>query len=165
MTVINIAERHGGRAYATGLYFAKKAKEVLGKQRVERIKELKKKSDPRGILNPHKVVDNGFLGMVMGAAKLLEPFGRPLGNYIITKIGERPTEPVRDIPADVAWYAYGCSQCGYCVEECDQFYGRGWESQSPRGKWYWLREYMEGQRGVEPGRGGYIPGLHDLRAL
>ncbi|MCJ7606026.1 MAG: (Fe-S)-binding protein, partial [Dehalococcoidales bacterium] len=56
-----------------------------------------------------------------------------------------PSAPVRDIPADVAWYAYSCSQCGYCVEECDQFYGRGWESQSPRGKWYWLREYMEGR--------------------
>ena len=45
----------------------------------------------------------------------------------------------------MAWYAYGCSQCGYCIEECAQFYGRGWESQSPRGKWYWLREYMEGR--------------------
>ncbi len=45
----------------------------------------------------------------------------------------------------MAWYAYACSQCGYCVDECDQFYGRGWESQSPRGKWYWLREYMEGR--------------------
>ena len=52
---------------------------------------------------------------------------------------------MRGIPADVAWYAYGCSQCGYCIDECDQFYGRGWESQSPRGKWYWLREYMEGR--------------------
>ncbi|MFC2071351.1 (Fe-S)-binding protein [Chloroflexota bacterium] len=31
------------------------------------------------------------------------------------------------------------------MDECDQFYGRGWESQSPRGKWYWLREYMEGR--------------------
>ena len=57
----------------------------------------------------------------------------------------RPTKPVRGIPADVAWYAYACSQCGYCVDQCDQFYGRGWESQSPRGKWYWLREYMEGR--------------------
>ncbi len=145
MTVINIAEKHGGRAYATGLYFAKKAKEVLGTERVGRIREFKKLNDPKGILNPHKVVDNGFLGTVMGVAKYLEPFGRPFGNYIITHIGERPTKPVRDIPADVAWYAYGCSQCGYCVEECDQFYGRGWESQSPRGKWYWLREYMEGR--------------------
>jgi Fe-S oxidoreductase/FAD/FMN-containing dehydrogenase len=145
MTVMNIAEEHGGRAYSTGLYFAGKARQVLGEKRVDRIRQLKKKSDPRGILNPHKVVNNGFLGMVMGVAKYLEPFGRPFGNYIITRIGERPTKPVRDIPADVAWYAYGCSQCGYCVEECDQFYGRGWESQSPRGKWYWLREYMEGR--------------------
>ena len=53
---------------------------------------------------------------------------------------------MRDIPPDVAWYAYSCSQCGYCVDECDQFYGRGWESQSPRGKWYWLREYMKGKQ-------------------
>ena len=52
---------------------------------------------------------------------------------------------VKDIPADIVWYAYACSQCGYCIDECDQFYGRGWESQSPRGKWYWLREYLEGR--------------------
>ncbi len=64
---------------------------------------------------------------------------------MVTKVGERPDKPVRGIPGDVAWYAYACSQCGYCVDECDQFYGRGWESQSPRGKWYWLREYMEGR--------------------
>jgi Fe-S oxidoreductase len=52
---------------------------------------------------------------------------------------------VRDIPADIAWFAYACAQCGACVDECPQFYGRGWESQSPRGKWFWLREHMEGR--------------------
>ncbi len=62
-----------------------------------------------------------------------------------TDIGVRPGKSIRRIPADVAWHAYSCSQCGFCVQECDQFYGRGWESQSPRGKWYWLREYMEGR--------------------
>jgi Fe-S oxidoreductase len=61
------------------------------------------------------------------------------------RVGERPQKTVKGIPGDVAWYAYACSQCGYCVDECDQFYGRGWESQSPRGKWYWLREYLEGR--------------------
>ncbi len=71
---------------------------------------------------------------------------RPFGNAVTETVGEQmPTVPVRGIPADVAWYAYACSQCGYCVQECDQYYGRGWESQSPRGKWYWLREYMEGR--------------------
>ena len=72
---------------------------------------------------------------------------------------------MRDIPADVAWYAYGCSQCGYCIDQCDQFYGRGWESQSPRGKWYWAREYMEGREKMEPGHGRHDTRLHDLRAL
>ena len=83
--------------------------------------------------------------MAMGVAGAFEPLLRPFGNYVITQVGEAPAKPVKGIPADVAWYAYSCSQCGYCVDECDQFYGRGWESQSPRGKWYWLREYMEGR--------------------
>jgi Fe-S oxidoreductase/FAD/FMN-containing dehydrogenase len=145
LTIIKIAERHGGRPYSTGLYFAKKAPEVLGKDRVSRLKTFKSQIDPKGILNPGKVIGGGLAGAALGLASAFEPLIRPFGNYVITQVGERPAESVRDIPADVAWYAYSCSQCGYCVDECDQFYGRGWESQSPRGKWYWLREYMEGR--------------------
>ena len=145
LTIMKIAEKHGGRPYATGLYFAKKAPEILGAERTARLRSFKREVDPRGILNPGKVLDGGLLGMAMGVASAFEPLLRPFGNYVITRIGEAPTSPVKGIPADVAWYAYGCSQCGYCVHECDQFYGRGWESQSPRGKWYWLREYMEGR--------------------
>jgi len=145
LTIIKIAEKYGGRPYSTGLYFAKKAPEVLGRERTARLKAFKKKIDPRALFNPGKVIGNGVLGMAMGTAGVLEPLIRPFGNYVITQVGEAPTRPVGDIPADVAWYAYSCSQCGYCIDECDQFYGRGWESQSPRGKWYWLREYMEGR--------------------
>ncbi len=145
LTIMKIAERHGGRPYATGLYFSKKAAEVLGADRAQRLRAFKAQVDPKGILNPGKVIGNGLLGTVLDLASAAEPIIRPLGNYVITQIGERPTQPMRGIPADVAWYAYSCSQCGYCIEECDQFYGRGWESQSPRGKWYWLREYMEGR--------------------
>lgn len=146
LTVIKIAARHGGRPYSTGLYFASKAEEVLGAERVARLKAFKKRNDPRGLFNPSKVVGWGKAGTALAAAGLFEPLVRPFGNHVITTVGERPEgDDVRGIPADVAWYAYGCSQCGYCVDECDQFYGRGWESQSPRGKWYWLREYMEGR--------------------
>jgi Fe-S oxidoreductase/FAD/FMN-containing dehydrogenase len=145
LTIMNIAEKHGGRAYSTGLYFAKKAEEVLGKERLARLKTFKKEIDPKNILNPGKVIGDGLLGHAISLGGFVEPLVRPFANYVITQIGERPTEDVRDIPADIAWYAYGCSQCGYCIEECDQFYGRGWESQSPRGKWYWLREYMKGR--------------------
>ncbi len=145
LTIIKIAEKHGGRAYATGLYFSSKAGEILGAERVERLKAFKKQVDPQGILNPQKVIGNGLLGKSLSLAGAFEPLIRPFGNYVITHVGERPTAPVKDISADVAWYAYACSQCGYCIDECDQFYGRGWESQNPRGKWYWLREYMEGR--------------------
>ncbi|MFC2056145.1 FAD-binding and (Fe-S)-binding domain-containing protein [Chloroflexota bacterium] len=145
LTIIKIAEKYGGRPYATGLYFARKAAAVLGGERVRRLKDFKARTDPKNILNPGKVTAGGLLGTVMGIAEVLEPLIRSLGNDVITKVGETPTGEVKGIPADVAWYAYACSQCGYCVEECDQFYGRGWESQSPRGKWYWLREYLEGR--------------------
>jgi len=145
LTIIKIAEKHGGRPYATGLYFAAKAVAVLGGERVRKIKEFKARTDPQKILNPGKVTGGGLLEVAMRIAGVLEPLIRPFGNSVITKVGETPVGEVKGIPADVAWYAYACSQCGYCVEECDQFYGRGWESQSPRGKWYWLRQYLEGR--------------------
>jgi len=145
LTIMKIAEKHGGRPYATGLYFASKAKEILGSERAKKMKKFKKQVDPKGILNPGKVLGGGLMSTALTVAGVFEPMIRPFGNYVITQVGERPGKPVKGIPADVAWYAYSCSQCGYCIEECDQFYGRGWESQSPRGKWYWLREYMEGR--------------------
>lgn len=145
MTIIKIAERHGGRPYSTGMYFSSHARRILGADRVERLRQFKRQVDPSGILNPGKVLGGGLLGAALAMAMRVEPLVRPFGNHVITQVGERPSQPVRGIPAEVAWYAYSCSQCGYCIEDCAQFYGRGWESQSPRGKWYWLREYMEGR--------------------
>jgi Fe-S oxidoreductase len=49
----------------------------------------------------------------------------------------------------VAELAYSCSQCGYCVSECDQYYGRGWESQAPRGKWFFIKEYLAGREKLD----------------
>ncbi len=145
LTIFKIAQRHGGRPYATGLYFSGKANDILGEAKVSQLRAFKARTDPANIMNPGKVTVRSGIASFIGLAGVLEPIIRPFGNRAVCAIGERPAKPVRGIPADVAWYAYGCSQCGYCVEECDQFYGRGWESQSPRGKWYWLREYMEGR--------------------
>lgn len=145
ITIIKIAEKHGGRPYCTGLYFTKKVNKILSRKTANLIRAYKKKIDPKSLLNPGKVISGGFISIFMSVAQLLEPLLRIFGNKVATRVGERPDKPVRGIPGDVAWYAYGCSQCGCCVDECDQFYGRGWESQSPRGKWYWLREYMEGR--------------------
>jgi Fe-S oxidoreductase/FAD/FMN-containing dehydrogenase len=145
LSVMKVAEKHGGRAYSTGLYFGGKADEVMGADVMKRIRAFKAEVDPKGILNPLKVTDNGVTGTMMAFAGKFETQIRALGNRVTSNVGERPGDPVKGIPGDVAWYAYACSQCGYCVDQCDQFYGRGWESQSPRGKWYWLREYMAGR--------------------
>ena len=145
LTIFKIAERHGGRPYSSGLYFAHKAKKVMGEERVQALQAFKKANDPKNIMNPGKVTGSGLIGTFMSLAETMEPVVRFMGNLVPVKVGERVTKTAKNIPADVAWYAYACSQCGYCVEECDQFYGRGWESQSPRGKWYWIREYIEGK--------------------
>jgi Fe-S oxidoreductase/FAD/FMN-containing dehydrogenase len=146
LSAIKMAKKHGGRAYASGLYFAKEAANVLGAERLSRLRQFKAQVDPQGIMNPGKVTGNGLLGTFMGLAEAFEPLVRVFGNAAQAPLGERPKGAgKRGIPDDVAWYAYACAQCGYCVNECDQFYGRGWESQSPRGKWYFLREYMEGK--------------------
>ena len=146
LTIAGIAEKYGGRPYATGLYYTKMAPKILGKDRVKALKAYKAKVDPAGILNPGKVLGNSIISNALILANTFEPLIRPFGNAVVSQVGEQPSdEPIKGIPGDVAWYAYACSQCGYCVQECDQFYGRGWESQSPRGKWYWLREYLEGR--------------------
>ncbi len=145
LTIMRIAESHGGRAYSTGLYFSTVADKLLGPARAARLRSFKGEFDPQSLMNPGKVVAPMLVAKAIGFARRFEALIRPFGNAVSLDVAERPTKPVRDIPADVAWYAYGCSQCGYCIDQCDQFYGRGWESQSPRGKWYWLREYMEGR--------------------
>lgn len=145
LSIMKIAEKHGGRAYATGLYFQGKAAEVLEPGRLERLRAWKKQVDPAGVMNPDKVMGTGVLPLMVDAAGLFEPIVRVAGNIVASRVGERIGKPVRGVPPDVAWYAYSCSQCGYCVDSCPEFYGRGWESASPRGRWYWLREYMEGR--------------------
>ncbi|MEW5759759.1 MAG: (Fe-S)-binding protein [Candidatus Thermoplasmatota archaeon] len=36
-----------------------------------------------------------------------------------------------------------CIQCGYCTNACPIYKEIGWESSSPRGKVYWLKQYMQ----------------------
>lgn len=146
LSVIQKAKRHGGRSYGSGLYFARDAEHILGKERVRQFRNHKRQMDPHNIMNPGKILGNGLLGTFLSVAGAFEPIVRTIGNGAVSPIGERiEGTGRRGIADDVAWYAYTCAQCGYCVNECDQFYGRGWESESPRAKWFFLKEYMAGR--------------------
>ena len=144
LSVIAIAKRNGGSAYSTGLYFRREADSVLGADRVRRLEYFKRTIDPTGLMNPNKVLGRGVIDAVMGFAATFEPLIRPVANLMkppaTVKLADR-----RGIPADVAYYAYACAQCGYCVHTCEEYSGRGWMSHSPRGKYLYLREVMEGR--------------------
>jgi Fe-S oxidoreductase/FAD/FMN-containing dehydrogenase len=145
LSMLRVAERHGGRAYGIGRYFTSRAEQQFGKQRVDALKLAKQRNDPNGILNPGKLVfGGGALGPAIGLAASMEPLVRPLANVF-----GRPAEPMErkapasGFPADVANYAYACAQCGYCVDTCTLYQGRGWESSAPRGKWSFLKDVLE----------------------
>lgn len=78
LTLTRIAERHGGRPYSTGLYFAQKAAQVLGADRAGRLQVFKRQVDPRGLMNTGKVMGNGLVGAALCLASALEPLLRPL---------------------------------------------------------------------------------------
>lgn len=146
LVVIKIAKRHGGGAYSTGLFFRQEAESVLGKDKLEALARFKHERDPRGLLNPKKILGVGAVNAFMKVALVLEPLVRPIAN------AARPprrdpvgTKERNGVPADVAYYAYACAQCGYCVPTCEEYSVRGWMSHSPRGKYLYLREVIEGR--------------------
>ncbi len=145
LTALKVAQKHGGRPYATGLYFSGFAKEILGSEHLDTLVQYKKTMDPEGLMNPGKVMDGTLVAGGLKIASAVEPLIRVFGNLAKGKESGEVFEEKKGIPGDIAWYAYACSQCGYCVDHCDQYYGRGWESQSPRGKWTFLKMVMEGE--------------------
>jgi len=146
LSVIKIAKAHGGAAYSTGLYFRREAESVLGASKVNELKAYKAKVDPAGVMNPGKVYGNGMIDFIMGTATAFEPIVRPIANAAKPPANMADTSrEINGIPGDVAFMAYACARCGYCVPTCEQYSGRGWESQSPRGKYAYLREVVEGR--------------------
>ncbi|MDK2891687.1 FAD-binding and (Fe-S)-binding domain-containing protein [Methanohalophilus sp.] len=142
LSINRIAEENGGRMYATGLYFAKDSPKVYG-EHFRKLMELKKKFDPKDVMNPETLTGRGSFSTAISMSRTFEPIMRVVGN--MSGVGETKFSTQKGIPADVISHAYTCAQCGYCVNECDQYYGRGWESQSPRGKWFFIKEYLAGR--------------------
>ena len=146
LSVIKIAKAHGGAAYSTGLYFRREADSVLGAQRAAALKAFKHSVDPRDLVNPGKVLGSGLIDFIMGSATTFEPIVRPIANAAKPPAGPGDlSKDVNGIPGDVAFMAYACARCGYCVSTCEQYSGRGWESQSPRGKYAYIREVIDGK--------------------
>jgi len=149
LSVMKIANTHGGSGYATGLYFRRQADRILGSEKVARLRAFKKQHDPDRLMNPGKVIPGAgeggrALDALMGMALKMDGVIRPIANAAEPKKKTAGSQR-NGIPGDVAYMALACARCGYCVHTCEQYMGRGWESQSPRGKYTWLRDAYEGR--------------------
>ncbi|MBC7266553.1 MAG: FAD-binding oxidoreductase [Coriobacteriia bacterium] len=146
LVVIKIAKKHGGGAYSTGVFFRQEAESVLGKNKLNALQAFKREKDPKGLLNPKKILGTGAVNALMKVALAFEPVVRPIANAARPPKGDPVgTKERNGVPADVAYYAYSCAQCGYCVPTCEEYSVRGWMSHSPRGKYLYLREVIEGR--------------------
>lgn len=155
--LIKAAQRLGGRPYTIGMYFTDSAELLLGKDKLLKIYQFKKKVDPKHIMNPGKVFPRSLdkssplrLNLMLrlarsqtGLIRAVDRFfgGKPLGEVIDhrTTLGKLP------FGKEIAWDAFACANCGYCRTKCTEFSAIGWESSSPRGKFHFLREYIKGK--------------------
>jgi Fe-S oxidoreductase/FAD/FMN-containing dehydrogenase len=144
MEIIDLSCELGGCPYSQGLYFTSFARRSMGNEKVGKLLDYKKKTDPGWLINPGKILPENrnpaMLGLTMRAGRIAQPVmgvGRAVFSHK-PKLAEK-------IPAQIAYEAYSCAQCGQCIDVCDQYFGRQWETESARGRWYFLRQYLEGK--------------------
>jgi len=143
LEVADIAKNHDGRIYTAGLYFTDESEKLFGKERLQAIKKMKEEIDPEGLLNPNKVLPPGagnLLRTAMKTGKVAKPLTKLMEGILPHEGKESPK-----LPPHIGFEAYACAQCGYCRDVCTLYEGRQWESSSPRGKFYFLRQLMEGK--------------------
>ncbi len=144
LIMMDIAQKHGGRAYSVGLYFTDQAEEALGAENLKKISDFKKKTDPDNIFNPGKILTGaGNPALLRTAMKLGQLTPEPLIGVAEKFLSDKP-KVKRKLVDIIARASYACAQCGYCTDTCTLYMGYNWESASPRGKWYILRQYLKG---------------------
>ncbi len=143
LSILRLAKRLGGRAYASGLFLAQEARAVHG-MRLKLWQGHKRDKDDRDLFNSRKLSGIPLMKLVITLALWFEPIVRIMGNTVKPRLKE-VWQAKRGVPGDIVWYAYACAGCGYCRQVCTLYDGKGWESSSPRGKWAFIRRVAEGK--------------------
>ncbi|HHY26009.1 MAG TPA: FAD-binding oxidoreductase [Desulfitobacterium dehalogenans] len=150
LDVIDAAEKMGGRVFTLGMYFTDRAKSFYGQKELERIWEYKQSIDAEGIMNPGKVIPPSLdkqspIRMLSGAMKIANAGSGVIGlaGRLLTKWqkGEFSSPLEEDLTDDT----FACAMCGYCRNICTVFDAVPWESNSPRGKYFILNQYIKGK--------------------
>jgi Fe-S oxidoreductase/FAD/FMN-containing dehydrogenase len=154
---LNVAAKLGGRPYAIGMYLSGRAMDYFGKDTLKRIYVYKKQVDPLFIMNPGKVFPRsldktapfrlGWMLRLAGSMGGLVKIAAGLFDGSTPVKFARGRTAVSKLPFgnEAVWDAYACVRCGYCSSICTEYKAIGWESASPRGKFHFLRDYVEGK--------------------
>ncbi len=147
LKVLKTALKHGGTPYSTGAYFVHYSDAILGEERVKRLRKYKAEVDPKGIFNPGKVVEENKLSRMIKLAERFVSLPSLIAKYSRFKIsGGKP----KGAEENVICFSIACAQCGSCVVECPHYTAVGWESYSPRGKWYIVKKTSKYPGGMDP---------------
>lgn len=150
LVISEVAKKLGGRAYASGMYLTAESEDIFGKDVLKRVADFKGATDPAGIMNPGKVLPPSLdpkspaklIARAIGSARGVAGIGAALGRVLGGR--NREVKPLTDLPNNMEESAFACAECGFCRSKCTVFLPDPWEDNSPRGKWYLIKEYAKG---------------------
>lgn len=150
LDVIDSGEKHGGKVFSIGMYFTDRAKTFFGEDRLKTIWNYKQFVDPDGLMNPGKIIPpsmdkqsptkmlSATMKVANAGCELIGLAGRLLSKWQTNNFSSPLDEQLTDD-------TFSCAMCGYCRNVCTVFDAVPWESNSPRGKYYILNQYIKGK--------------------
>lgn len=150
LVISEAAKKLGGRAYASGMYLTAESEAIFGRKLLENVAAFKASTDPAAIMNPGKVLPASLdekspaklIARAIGSARGIAGIGAALGRVLSGK--KDASAQLTDLPNDMENSAFACASCGFCRGKCTVFLPDPWEDNSPRGKWYLIKEYAKG---------------------
>ncbi|MDI6810529.1 MAG: FAD-binding and (Fe-S)-binding domain-containing protein [archaeon] len=162
LIMLEEGKKLGGYPYTAGMYLTDDAELCLG-ENLKKAYEFKKSVDEKVILNPGKVFPikleselvkytrqkkvptEGLNRMLRTARKagialsLLEKL--PVGKAKMKRENVLKSYPFGE---DALLDTFICLRCGYCMSVCPVYKNVLWESASPRGMFYFIKEFSKG---------------------
>ncbi|MHB1404232.1 MAG: FAD-binding and (Fe-S)-binding domain-containing protein [Desulfitobacteriaceae bacterium] len=150
LDVIDTGEKLGGKVFSVGMYFTDRAKTYYGETSLQEIWNYKQAVDTQGIMNPGKIIphslDKQSPSKMLAAAMKVANAGSGLiglaGRLLSKWQSDNFSSPLDEHLTDDT---FSCAMCGYCRNVCTVFDAVPWESNSPRGKYFILNQYIKGK--------------------
>jgi Fe-S oxidoreductase/FAD/FMN-containing dehydrogenase len=145
ITMLKIAKKFSGRTYQTGLYLGGETKSYFGKERLKWIFSFKRVVDPKGILNPGKIVPMYRYALIFGMASHF------LG-LMKSKKYKAVNPPDKELAYLTDYHAHiqSCIACGYCRKGCPIYDEVKWESSSSKGKMAYAKLLTQLKADIDP---------------